>query len=107
MSVASAPPVTTVPECFQGPINADRTLSELRSIAGALDLSTVGNKATIAKRIREYIDVEENQAKLQTDPKFQGLFFYKTGDSKVERRTSAHKAAEDVVATGFVDHITP
>jgi hypothetical protein len=108
MSALSAPPAIAVPECFQGPISADRTLPELRSIAGALNLSTTGNKTTIAKRIREYTSIEEHQATLQTDPKFQGLFFYKTGDSKGAHRTSAHKAAEDVAATVLDDHrVTP
>jgi hypothetical protein len=105
MSAVTAPPAAS--ECFHGPIDGNRPIEDLRAIAGALSLSTSGNRATIAKKIKEYINDKDIQVKLQTNPRFQGLFFYKNEGSKAERRTSAHKDAENEAVMAREDHITP
>jgi hypothetical protein len=102
MSAVTAPPA--VSECFHGPIDGNRPIEDLRSIAGALSLSTLGNRATIAKRIKEHINDKNTQVELQTNPRFQSLFFYKNEGSKSERRTSAHKDAESAAAMAAEDH---
>ncbi|KAJ7126627.1 hypothetical protein C8R43DRAFT_1211450 [Mycena crocata] len=87
---------------FSGPLQPKRK-SELQQLASALDIDTTGTKDDLQSRIKKHLD--ENQAELEDDPAFAGLFGRRK--RSVQPPSSRIEPIRRVVALNPVRESTP